>query len=97
MEQFKLSGFISGDTFASNGNSHFSDENGNVICGSVNRFGFDCSVEIKFHDIDNFETDYTKSFQNNTGINLRTNHLPLPCFITCKKCQKKLTKILNKC
>ncbi len=95
--EHKLIGYIAGDTFASRGNSHFADEMGNVICGTTNRFGMDCTTVIKFVDIENFDTDSTIDFTAKSSFSkcLRRNHLPLYCFVTCKKCRNKLTKLLT--
>ncbi len=93
---YKLTGYIAGDTFASKGNSHFADINGNVVCGTKNRFGMDCASEIKIIDYENFEHDQTVSFKDEGKLShlLRKNHLPMECFITCKKCQNKIKQLL---
>ena len=94
--EIKLIGYIAGDTFGSRGNSHFANLDGNVVCGTKNRFGMDCSYEIRFVSEVEFYLDQWKSFKEEDKFNLRKGHLPLDCFITCKKCQSALAKILNK-
>lgn len=94
--EFKLIGYISGDTFGRRGNSHFSNTDGFVICGTKNRFGMDCSIEIRFIDLNNFETDESISFkESGTSALLRKNHLPITSYITCKKCLKALNKLIE--
>lgn len=93
---YNLEGHISGDTFKSKGNSHFSDENGIVACGTKNKFGMDCSIGIKFVSYTEFYTDQSLPFNAIDKLNNRRNHLPLDCFITCKKCLKYIEKQLNK-
>lgn len=44
-------GYIAGDTFTHKGNAHLADINGNVLCGTKNRFGMDCSSEIRLNSI----------------------------------------------
>lgn len=92
MEQadIKLTGYIAGDTFGKKGNSHFANLDGNVVCGTKNRFGMDCSQEIRFVSETEFYLDQFISFNEVDKLNIRQGHLPLECFITCKKCRKKL-------
>ncbi len=86
----KIIGFVAGDTFKSKGNSHFADIDGNVICGTKNKFGMDCSYEIRLVSTSEFYTDLSISFKAIDKLNIRKGHLPLQHFITCKKCQKLL-------
>lgn len=94
-EDFKLTGYIAGDTFKSRGHSHFATMDGEVVCGTKNRFGMDCAAEIRIADFDHFETDTQVKFGREDKMNLRKNHLPMDCFITCKKCQKKIKQMLE--
>ena len=85
----KLSGYVASDTFTSRTNSHFADEEGNVICKAKCRFGYDCHTVIKFVSIDEFYSDQFKS--------LWRYHLPLTTLITCKNCQKCVGALLKNC
>ena len=93
--EVKLVGYIAGDTFGKRGGSHFASLEGNVVCGTKNRFGMDCASEIRIKNFDNFETDQWKGFSEKDVFDLRKNHLPMSHFITCKKCQAKIKKLLD--
>ena len=95
---FKLHGYIASDTFGNTRqNTHFADIDGNIVCGTKNRFGMDCHTNIRFLDYEQFETDYIARFDENLALSafLRRNHLPAEHFITCKKCQNKVKALLN--
>lgn len=86
-------GLIAYDTFRNRGNSHYADLDGNIACGSKNRFGFDCDIEVKIETMEVYFTDEYKRL----GPNLKfvKGHLPLNTQITCKKCLSKIEKLLH--
>lgn len=94
---YKIEGFIAGAHKRYSGNSHFMNNDGVVLCGSDSRIGFDASIVIKFRSIEDFDHDQDKAgrYNPNKAYVMSSNHLPLRCFITCKKCQNKLAKILS--
>ncbi len=96
--KYILVGYIAGDTFANRGNSHYANEDGDVVCGTTNRFGMDCCNRIRIVSYTEFYTEHHMQPFNKPNkragsfLDLTRNHLPMDCFITCKKCQKYIEK-----
>ncbi len=86
---YKFVGYIAADTFTNRTNSHIANEDGNVICKSKCRFGYDCHTRIQFITINEF---YLESYGVREGM--WKNHLELKYTITCIKCQKLITKLI---
>jgi|GEM_PF-6414812 hypothetical protein len=84
----KLIGYIASDTFTSRTNSHFADEEGNVICKQKCRFGYDCHTVVKFVSIDEIYSDQFRG-------TLWKYHLPFETLVTCKNCQKRVRGIFK--
>lgn len=91
MMEFKLIGFIAGDTFGNKTQSHFVSENGEVLCGAKCKFGYDAHTEVKFVSLEEIYTDQFKIKPRH----LWKWHLPFASLISCKKCQKLLKKQLS--
>jgi hypothetical protein len=89
---FKLKGLIASDTFTRRTVRHFADLDGNVICKSKCRFGYDCHTEIMLNSLQDF---YVEVFRIGTTKTHWKGHLPITSFIECKNCLKRVGVILN--
>jgi len=90
---YKLKGLIASDTFTRRTFRHFADVDGNVICKSKCRFGYDCHTEIFINTLDDF---YIEAYNHGYGRKgYWKGHLPITSFIDCKNCLKRVGVILN--
>ena len=79
-----IKGYVAGSGVGYS-NSHLSDLDGNVVCGTKNRFGMDCSLDIEIRSIDDYSIN---DIRRGLELPMHKGHLPLHTTVTCKRCLK---------